>query len=107
MFSMWVLVIVVYCDARKNKMTAAVLSTPRQIRSDGLLGTSEIEFLYTMIDATIHPRKKREKVTSRAETSDEFVSSLENIVDTVKHNSERRIKTMPLDMKFVLNISGQ
>jgi len=93
---MWVFVMVVYWDARKNNITAIVLSTPRQTRSDNLLGTSDMEFLETNIEATIHPRKKREKVTSRAETSDELVRSLENMVDMVKHNSESNKKIMPL-----------
>ena len=41
---MCVLVMVVYCEAMKNRMTETVLRMPRQIRRDSLLGMREMEF---------------------------------------------------------------
>ena len=91
-------VILVYCEARKNNITARVLRTPRQISRESLLGTSDMLLLQIIVETTISPRKNRAKVTSIAEIPDELVSNLEKIVDAVKHNSASNKKMMPLYM---------
>lgn len=98
MLSILVLVMLVYCAARKNNIAAMVLSIPRQISNEGLLGIIDTSFLYIIDEIRIKPKKNLKKITSIAEIEDVFVNNLEKTVEPVKHNSAINIKMIPLYM---------